>query len=84
MHQFIVVTHEGPCMLEKSVYDQVVNMKKQDRKFSDQILFALHLADLGKIDIRVQWGKMPKVGSFGEFIQRFIMQDPPARRNIIV
>ena len=65
-------------------FDQIVTMKTQDHKFADQILFALEIASTEKVDLRVQWGKLPKVGTFGEFHQKFIMKDPPQRRNILV
>jgi hypothetical protein len=83
-HRF-VVTHVGPCTVPKKLYEDILDRKKRDVQFGSQILFSLDLSKIDHlVDCKVEEGDVPFVKTMEQFEARFILQNPPGRRNIIV
>lgn len=84
MIKYLVVTHEGPCLVGPATYKLIHDRKRKDPDFASQILLAIKMNDFENLDVDILNDKLPAVEIFDDFERLYIMRDPPTRRNIIV
>lgn len=84
MIKYLVVTHEGPCLVGSATYQLIHNRKRKDPDFASQILLAIKMNDFENLDVEILNDKLPVAEIFDDFERLYIMKDPPARRNIII
>jgi hypothetical protein len=82
--RFLIVTHEGPCIVPRIVHDAIRSRKREDQSFARQILLVLKMNDFESLDIEILNDKLPEVTRFEDFLRLYIMADPPERRSIIL
>lgn len=84
MIKYLVVTHEGPCLVGGATYQLIRDRKRKDPDFASQILIALKMNDFENLDVEILNDKLPAVEIFDDFERLYIMRDPPQRRSILL